>query len=101
MRAFVLESRFFGKTIRLIIGDPRAWDLAAARAEVTRMKTLVDEGKDPRVLKAEQRVAHEARGCEKRQQVVTMGEDRDRDVGKSWRPMPFAGLPFQDFPQVF
>ncbi|WP_423064555.1 Arm DNA-binding domain-containing protein [Burkholderia multivorans] len=73
-RAYVFESRLFGKTVRLTIGDPRTWDLAAARSEAARMKTLVNEGKDPRVLRAEQRVAYGAQQRKKPQQVVTMGE---------------------------
>ncbi|MGI0504866.1 integrase family protein [Burkholderia sp. ZZQ-2] len=80
-RAYVFESRLFGKTVRLTIGDPRTWDLAAARSEAARMKTLVNEGKDPRVLRAEQRVAYEAQERKKRQQVVTMGEVWDQYVG--------------------
>ncbi|MBU9611061.1 integrase family protein [Burkholderia multivorans] len=80
-RAYVFESRLFGKTVRLTIGDPRTWDLAAARSEAARMKALVNEGKDPRVLRAEQRVAYEAQERKKRQQVVTMGEVWDQYVG--------------------
>ncbi|MCL1619363.1 Arm DNA-binding domain-containing protein, partial [Ralstonia pseudosolanacearum] len=60
-RAYVFESRLFGKTIRLTIGDARAWDLGRARTEASRLKTLVDDGKDPREVRVEQRVAHEAR----------------------------------------
>ncbi|GAA5242499.1 hypothetical protein BMMON2_53210 [Burkholderia mallei] len=46
-RAYVFESRLFGKTVRVTIGDARAWDLGKARVEASKLKTLVDEGKDP------------------------------------------------------
>jgi integrase len=73
-RAYVFESRLFGKTIRLTIGDARAWDLGRARTEAARLKTLIDDGKDPREVRAEQQVAHEARRVEARRRDVTFGE---------------------------
>lgn len=63
-RAYVFESRLFGKTIRLTIGDARAWDLGRARTEAARLKTLIDDGKDPREVRVEQQAAHEARRTE-------------------------------------
>jgi integrase len=73
-RAYIFESRLFGKTIRITIGDPRAWDLANARTEANRLKTLIDDGKDPREIKAEVRAAHEARAAADALQAVTVGE---------------------------
>ncbi len=60
-RAFVFESRLFSKTIRITIGDTRAWELGKARTEATRLKTLIDTGIDPREQRAEQQAAHAAR----------------------------------------
>jgi integrase len=76
-RAYIFESRLFGKTIRLTIGDARAWELGKARAEAGRLKTLIDDGKDPREVKAEQRAAHEARRVEARRQDVVVQEAWD------------------------
>lgn len=73
-RAYVFESRLFGKTIRLTIGDARAWDLGRARTEASRLKTLIDDGKDPREIRTEQRVAHQARQVERRKQDVSLAE---------------------------
>lgn len=70
-RAYVFESRLFGKTIT--IGDVRAWDLGRARTEAARLKTLIDDGKDPREVRAEQQAAHEARRAEARRQDATFG----------------------------
>ncbi|MBA8733824.1 tyrosine-type recombinase/integrase [Chromobacterium violaceum] len=63
-RAYIFESRLFGKTIRVTIGDARAWELGRARTEAARLRTLVDDGKDPREVRAEQQAAHEARRAE-------------------------------------
>ncbi|MFV8630699.1 tyrosine-type recombinase/integrase [Ralstonia pseudosolanacearum] len=79
-RAYVFESRLFGKTVRLTIGDARAWDLGRARTEASRLKTLIDDGKDPREVRAEQQAAHEARRVEARRRDVTFGEAWDEYV---------------------
>jgi len=79
-RAYIFESRLFGKTIRVTIGDARAWELGKARTEASRLRTLVDEGKDPREVRVEQQVAHEARRAEVRRQDVTFGEVWDEYV---------------------
>ncbi|RQT78108.1 tyrosine-type recombinase/integrase [Burkholderia cepacia] len=79
-RSYIFESRLFGKTIRLTIGSIRAWDLARARTEASRLKTLVDDGKDPRELRAEQQAAHEARQVEARRRDITFGEAWDQYV---------------------
>ncbi|WP_144157629.1 tyrosine-type recombinase/integrase [Paraburkholderia sp. BCC1885] len=71
-RAYIFESRLFGKTIRVTIGDARVWELGKARTEASRLKTLIDDGKDPREVKAEQRAAHEARRAEVRRQDVAV-----------------------------
>ncbi|WP_367190187.1 tyrosine-type recombinase/integrase [Burkholderia sp. Ed8] len=81
-RAYVFESRLFGKTVRVTIGDARAWDLGRARVEASKLKTLVDEGKDPREVKADQRAAHEARRAEARRKDVTFGDAWDDYIGK-------------------
>jgi len=73
-RAYIFESRLFGKSIRVTIGDVRVWDLGRARTESSRLKTLIDDGKDPREVRAEQQAAHEARKVEARRRDVTFSE---------------------------
>lgn len=53
MKAFVFQSLFAGKYIRLTIGDVDNWQIDAARNEARRMQTLIDTGIDPRQEKAE------------------------------------------------
>jgi len=76
-RAYVFESRLFGKTFRVTIGDPRVWELIKARAEAGRLKTMVDDGKDPRKVRAEQRAVHEAEKIEKQRQSMTLSRAWD------------------------
>lgn len=49
-----------GSTIRLTIGDPRTWDIAKAQAEARRLKVLIDNGQDPRKVKADALAAEKA-----------------------------------------
>ena len=76
-RAYIFESRLFGKTLRVTIGDARAWELGRARTEASRLKMLVNEGKDPREVKAEQRKALEARREESARHEVLFGQAWD------------------------
>jgi integrase len=76
-KAYIFESRLYGKTMRITVGDPRTWELGRARTEASRLKTLVDDGKDPREVKAEQRAAHEFRQVETRRRRATFGEAWD------------------------
>lgn len=69
-KSYVFESRLFGKTIRITIGDVRTWPLdgpsgtPSARAEATRLKTLINQGIDPRQQKAELQKEAEAFAAE-------------------------------------
>ncbi|WP_084003802.1 tyrosine-type recombinase/integrase [Cupriavidus pauculus] len=71
-KAYIFESRLFGKTIRVTIGDTRTWDLGKARSEASHLKTLIDAGKDPREVKAEQQSAHEERQAAKVRESLTV-----------------------------
>lgn len=82
-KTYIFESRLRGKTLRLSIGDVRAWTLAGARAEATRLTLLVDAGTDPREVKrqqeadqaaeqAAQAAALEAQATEAAAQAVTV-----------------------------
>jgi integrase len=76
-RSYIFESRLFNKTLRVTIGDARAWELGRARTEASRLKMLVNEGKDPREVKAEQRQALETRREEAARQDVRFGQAWD------------------------
>lgn len=73
-RAYIFESRLYGKTLRITLGDPRTWVLGQARTEAQKLKTLVDNGQDPREVKAERRATSEARKAEALRQEVTFAD---------------------------
>lgn len=73
-KAYIFQGKLHGQTVRVTIGDPRSWPLDHAQEEARRLQRLLDEGKDPRAVKAEQRAAHEAERAVVRRQEVTMGD---------------------------
>jgi len=75
-KSYVFETRLHGKTLRLTIGDVRTWVLGKAQAEATRLKTLTDQGIDPRLLQVEQR----ANALKARNESIR----RDLTVGDAW-----------------
>lgn len=93
-RAYIFESRLFGKTVRLTIGDTRTWELGKARAEANRLRSLVDNGIDPREDRAEQQAAHAARRAEARRRDATFGDTWDEYV--ETRKPAWSELHFRD-----
>ena len=64
-KRYVLQSRLeSGATVRVTIGDPKAWTLSAARDEARRLQTLIDRGIDPRQEKADRIAAADAKRAE-------------------------------------
>lgn len=60
-RAYIFESRLFGKTIRKVIGDPKTIGLKDARSLASKFKAMVLQGKDPREELRSRRASHESR----------------------------------------
>jgi integrase len=71
-KSYIFETRLHGKTIRLTIGDVRTWPVGKAQDEATRLKTLTDQGIDPRQQKADRAAAAEAIQIEISRQQVTL-----------------------------
>ena len=51
--AYVFQSVYQGKDLRITIGSPAAWSIPDAQAKARALQRLIDEGKDPRDLKRE------------------------------------------------
>ena len=56
--AYVFQSVYQGKDLRITIGSPAAWSIPDAQAKARELQRLIDEGKDPRELKREALTAH-------------------------------------------
>lgn len=88
-KAYIFQSRFQGKPLRMTIGSPDVWPLSnrtdragpgakvlrpGVREEARRLQSLVDSGRDPRVVAAEISAADVATRDAQRRQAVTVGE---------------------------
>ncbi len=60
VKSYVFQAKVNGQAPRLTIGDPKTWTIEEARAEARRLKILIDEGRDPRKVKADTLAAEEA-----------------------------------------
>lgn len=67
-KAYIFQGKLKGQTIRITIGDPKTWSIEGARQEARRLKVIIDNGQDPRLVKADglaaEQAAREARANE-------------------------------------
>jgi integrase len=59
-KSYIFQTELHGKTLRLTIGDQRAWSISDAQAEAARLKVKTDQGIDPRQEVAEEKAAKQA-----------------------------------------
>ena len=79
--AYVFQSVYQGKDVRLTIGSPAAWSIPDAQAKARELQRLIDEGHDPRDLKrdalaaqAEKQAAAVAAQVQSAAHALTVGE---------------------------
>ena len=72
--AYVFQSVYQGKDLRITIGSPAAWSIPDAQAKARELQRLIDEGKDPRDLKRDALAAHAEKQAAAAVQAVTVGE---------------------------
>jgi integrase len=76
-KAFIFEAKLRGKSIRLTIGDVRAWSIEQARTEANRLRVIVDGETDPRELRRQQAEAAAARKAAETVHAVTVRQAWD------------------------
>ena len=72
--AYVFQSVYQGKDLRITIGSPAAWSIPDAQATARELQRLIDEGKDPRDLKRDALAAQAEKQAAAAVQAVTVGE---------------------------
>lgn len=78
---YIFQSKFNRKTIRITISDVSALSIEGAQIEARRLQTMIDQGNDPRQVKADQAAAKIAATAAKKAQV-----DRETvTVGEAWK----------------
>ncbi len=77
-KSYIFEGWLHGKSLRVTIGDVNTWPIdsqkggKSARGEATRLKTLTDQGIDPRQQKLDMAVAADAKRAESGRQRLTL-----------------------------
>ena len=97
--AYVFQSVYEGKTLRLTIGDAGTWRLPDAQAKGRELQCVIDEGRDPRIVKAEATAKDVAERSAERQSAVTVREAWDEYIARgrpkkraAWKPRYLADL---------
>ncbi|MCE2657798.1 MAG: integrase family protein [Rubrivivax sp.] len=72
--SYVFQSLFQGRTLRLTIGSPDAWTIPNAQARARELQRQIDEGRDPRAVKAAATAADVASREDAKRQSVTVSE---------------------------
>lgn len=71
--AYVFQSVYQGKDLRITIGSPAAWSIPDAQAKARELQRLIDEGKDPRELKRDALAAHAEKQAAAAAKALTVG----------------------------
>lgn len=67
-KSYIFQTELHGKTLRLTIGDQRAWSISEAQEEANRLKVKTDQGIDPRQEAADKKAADQAAAAAKKAQ---------------------------------
>jgi len=70
-KSYIFQAKVKGKSMRLTIGDVKAWSIAKAQAEARRLQTVIDQGNDPRQVKADKEAEQEAQAAALAQKQVS------------------------------
>jgi integrase len=72
---YVLEGRLkSGSNIRITIGDTKSWALNAAQVKARQLQTLIDQGLDPRIVRAQEAAKLQASKADLQRQNITFSE---------------------------
>ncbi|MBK9162234.1 MAG: integrase family protein [Nitrosomonadales bacterium] len=86
-KRYIFQAKVKGKSMRVTIGDVSAWGIDAAQVEARRLQTMIDQGNDPRQVKADKEAAKEAEKLAKEAKaaaLVMQGARESVTVGAVW-----------------
>jgi integrase len=93
-KAYVFQSEFQGKTLRMTIGSPDAWTIPKAQRKARELQTTIDDGRDPRAVKAEKEAIDAAARQSEKLDRLTVAEVWDAYIAER-RPL-WSELHFRD-----
>ena len=76
-KSYIFQAKVKGKSVRITIGDIKAWSIEGAKTEARRLQVLIDSGHDPRQVKADKEAARienvDAKKSQQARESVTLG----------------------------
>jgi integrase len=72
--AYIFQSAFQGRSLRMTIGSPDAWSIPAARIKARELQSRIDSGRDPRIVESEITATDVAKREGERRNNATVGE---------------------------
>jgi len=87
-KAYIYQAKVNGKSMRITIGDVGKWSIAKAEAEARRLQTVIDQGDDPRQVKADDKAAKDAAAAAKVAEALALAQTQARDtvtVSEAWQ----------------
>lgn len=97
--AYIFQSEFQGRTLRMTIGSPESWSIPQAQERARELQRQIDAGRDPREVKAERIAADVARRTAEVADVLTVAEVWPRYMAEgkpkrkaAWKPRYVADL---------
>jgi integrase len=86
-KSYFFQAKVKGKSMRLTMGDVGAWSIADAQKEARRLQTVIDQGDDPREVKADKEAAKVAVRQAKEAEAAALGLQATREsvtLGMAW-----------------
>lgn len=80
VKRYIFQAKVDGQTMRTTIGKVNAWNIPQAQAEARRLQVLIDQGYDPRKVKADNVVAKQVEEAERKKKEILEAVT----VGKAW-----------------
>ena len=97
--SYIFQSEFKGRTLRVTIGSPEAWSIQQAQQKARALQRLIDEGRDPREVKAATIAADVAAREARKGEGMTVAEMWPRYMAEgkpkrrsAWKPRYVADL---------
>ncbi len=86
-KRYVFQAKITGKSMRVTIGKTSVWSIEKAKIEARRLQVLIDQGYDPRQIKADNENAKEAAKLAKEKEIATLAIQSAREsvtVAEAW-----------------
>ena len=88
VKAFIYQTKINKKSVRLTIGDVNVWGIAEAQKESRRLQTQIDDGNDPRQIKADKEAAKITAKLSKEAEAALLVTQQAREsvtAGEAWQ----------------